>query len=251
MHRIHWSIYTILALVLINGCAAMLKAPSDDDARLVLHRMMAANEGLDQFKGLANIRMESEGRSQSGRIAFAAVTPDKMRIELLNAMGSPLTSLSADGERISVFSYVDQKRYRFRQSRTALEAIINIPIGIEDMQSLLAGKVPLPSYSFAKLMKGSTPNDILVLKNRWRGTVADLEVDRVDSRIKTLRKFDGDGELQYQIQWLQWKRVGAYRVPSRLVINTPSHERLIVNMGRFWPNAEVTPSTFLLDMQNK
>lgn len=247
----HLSICTILALVLINGCAAMLKAPSDDDARRVLDRVMAVNKGLDQFKGLANFRMESEGRSQSGRIAFAAVTPDKMRIELLNAMGAPLTSLSADGERISVVSYVDQKRYRFRQSRTALEAIIKIPMGIEDLQSLLAGKVPLPSYSFARLMDGSNPDDILVLKNRWRGTVANLEVDRVDCRIKTLRKFDAEGELQYQIQWLQWKRVGAYRVPSKLVINTPAHQRLIVNMGRFWPNAEVAPSTFLLDMQKK
>lgn len=229
----------------------MLKPPSDDDARLVLHRMMAVNKGLDQFKGLANIRMESENRSRSGRIAFAAVVPDKMRIELLNAMGAPLTSLSADGERISVVSYVDQKRYRFRQTRTALEAIINIPIGIEDMQSLLAGKVPLPSYAFAKMMDGNNPDDILVLKNRWRGTVANLEVDRVDSQVKSLRKFDGEGELQYQIQWLQWKRVGAYRVPSKLVINTPSHQRLIVIMGRFWPNAEVAPSTFLLDMPKK
>lgn len=229
----------------------MLTPPSDDDAGPVLDRLTAVNEGLGQFKGLANIRMESEGRSQSGRIAFAAVTPDKMRIELLNAMGAPLTSLSADGEHISVVSYVDQKRYRFRQSRTALETIIRIPIGIEDLQSLLAGRVPLPSYAYAKLMDGSTTKDILVLKNRWRRTVANLEVDRRDSQIKAFRKFDGEGELQYQIQWLQWKRVGAYRVPSKLVIKAPSHERLVVDMGRFWPNVEVAPSTFLLDMQKK
>ena len=241
---------TIGAVVWLCGCSHMFKPPRDDaHARLLLDRLMQNNSALTQYKGLADIRMRVNGKSHSGRIAFAAVRPDKMRVELLNMMGTPLTSLSGDGDTVTIVSHGDRKHYRFRQTRTALASLIEIPIGIEDMQSLLAGRVPVPPHVSAQFVPDQAfgTDAAILLKNRWRNTVARIQVDQSTQHIKALRVTDPEGKLQYQIRWLQWEVVGGYRLPLKLVIESSAKQMLTLTMDRYWPNAKVSPATFVLE----
>jgi outer membrane biogenesis lipoprotein LolB len=241
----------IYLLVLSTGCVKLFKAPEDDAyARIVIGRLLAQNEELTRFKGLAKVKMTDEGRSRSGRIAFAAVRPDRMRVELLNTMGTPLTSLAGDGDHISILSHIDKKHYRIRQSRKALESVIHLPIGIEDLQSLLAGLVPLPPYAFARFEETDGPEDVVVLKNRWHGTVSRLRVDSRTHQIQNMQVFNGEGQLYYQIHWHQWHENGEFTMPSKVTIESLSHQSLELVMDRFWPNAQVAPSTFMLDLSH-
>lgn len=251
MCKLFVKLTVMFALFFATGCGHLFKPPVDEpEARRMVDRFQQANGELAQFKGLANIQMISDMQSQSGRIAFAAVRPDKMRVELLNMMGTPLTSLSGDGETITILSHGDQRYYRLRQTPTALESLIQIPIGIEDLQTLLAGRLPIPDH--ASVYSKSTDEDgqykWILFKNRWHGIVARLAVDRKTERIVTLEVIDDEGELQYQIRWLQWQVVGAYHIPSKLIIESASQQKLNMNMDRFWPNAVVAPSTFVLDI---
>lgn len=248
------TVFAMLAMVWLSGCGHIFKPPADDaGARAILERLMRHNSELTQYKGLAGIQIRMKGRSHSARIAFAAVQPDKMRVELLNLMGTPLTSLSGDGEMVTVISHGDQKRYRFRQTRTALSKLIEIPIGIEDLQSLLAGRVPVPphvSVQSATNSQNETDEEI-VLKNRWGDTVAKLQTDAAARHIKTLRVMDSEGALQYHVLWAQWREIDGYRLPSELIIETADNHRLTLTMDRFWPNAKVAPSMFVLEPKGK
>lgn len=243
-------IIVISAMAMMNGCSHLFRPPEDDaHARMLLEHLLQNNSALTQYKGLAGIHMRMNGRSQSGRIAFAAVQPDKMRVEVLNMLGTPLTSLSGDGNNVTILSHDDHKQYRFRQTRTALASLIEIPIGIEDLQNLLAGRVPVPPHVSVQSLSGrpDTCDVILVLKNRWNGVVARLQMDQTNNDAKSLRVLDFSGELKYQILWLQWKKVGRYRVPAKLVIESPAKQKLTLTMDRYWPNAKVPPSTFVLE----
>lgn len=254
-------VYKVLAKLIViimvasaTGCGHLFKPPVDDPkARLMVDRLQQVNSELEQFKGLANIQMISDLHSQSGRIAFAAVKPDKMRVELLNMIGTPITSLSGDGETITILSHSDQRYYRLRQTPTALEALIQIPIGIEDLQSLLAGRVPIPRHAtvHSKSTDTDSQNQWILFKNRWHGVVARLAVDRRTERIETLQVIDHEGELQYQIRWLQWQVTGPYNIPSKLFIESASKQKLTLKMDRFWPDAVVAPSTFVLDLSRR
>jgi len=237
-----------MIIAVLNSCAGIPgPTPEDENARLIIARLAHRNDGLTQFKGLANIRMTSEGQTRSGRVAFAAVQPDKMRVELLNTVGIPLTSLSGDGEYIVIRSHGDNKYYRFRQSRTALASVIQVPIGIEDLLSLLAGKVPFPAYTFAQMVAVDKDNEVIVLKNRWRGRVARLTVDSKSQQMMNMQVFDSQGERLYQIEWLGWEEVGTFRIPSKLMIESLPDQRLTLTVDRYWPNVEVPQSTFVLD----
>jgi outer membrane biogenesis lipoprotein LolB len=250
LRRILASIIVIGAVVVISGCSHMFQPPKEDAyARMLLDRLLQNNSALKQYKGLAAIRLQMNGRSQSGRIAFAAVQPDKMRVELLNMLGTPLTSLSGDGDTVTIVSHDNHKKYRFRQTRTALASVIDIPIGIEDLQNLLAGRVPVPPRVSAQLLPApADASDVmLILKNRWDNVVARLQIDRTTHDIKALWALDSNGVLKYQIQWLQWKDVGGFRVPSKLVVESSASQNLTLTMDRYWPNANVPPSTFVLE----
>jgi outer membrane biogenesis lipoprotein LolB len=241
----------IYLLVVSTGCVKIFTVPEDDAyAQMILGRLLAQNEDLIRFKGLAKVKLNDEGRLRSGRIAFAAVRPDRMRIELLNTMGTPLTSLAGDGEHISILSHIDKKYYRIRQSRTALAPVIHLPIGIEDLQSLLSGLVPLPPYAFAQFEETDGSEDVVVLKNRWHGTVSRLRVDSRTHQIQKMQVFDGQGQLRYQINWYQWNLNGEFTLPSKLMIESLSHQSLELVVDRFWPNAQVAPSTFILDLSH-
>lgn len=241
-------------MVWLSGCGHLFKPPGDDpEARIILERLMQHNSALTRYKGLADIQMRMKGSSLSARIAFAAVRPDKMRVELLNMMGTPLTSLSGDGETVTVISHGDRKHHRFRQTRTALSKLIEIPIGIEDLQHLLAGQVPLPPHISAQPASERTNVDDpeIILKNRWGDIVARLKTDQTKRQIKTLQVLDRAGGLQYQVIWVQWREVDGFRVPSKLAIESAANQKLTLTMDRYWPNAEVAPSTFVLEPSAK
>lgn len=251
LRKIFMQLFMIYLLILLTGCAQLFKPPTDDAyARMVIERLLVQNEGLTQFKGMAKIQMKDEGRVRSGRIAFAAVQPNRMRVELLNTMGVPLTSLAGDGKHISILSHTDKKHYRIRQSRTALEPLIHLPIGIEDLQSLLAGRIRLPPHAFARFVETDGPQEVVVLKNRWHGMVSKLQVDAQTHKIKNMQVFDGEGRLHYQIQWHQWKERGEFILPTKVTIESISQQSLEFVVDRFWPNAEVAPSTFVLDLSH-
>jgi len=228
----------------------MFKPPGDDaDARILIDRLLQNNSALTQYKGLADISLRMNGKTHSARIAFAAVRPDKMRVELLNMMGTPLTSLSGDGETVTIISHGDRKHHRFRQTRTALKKLIEIPIGIEDLQSLLGGRVPVPPHTTVQFTKDRPDgaDSVILLLNRWNDIVARLQMDQTMQHIKSLWVLDPEGELQYQIQWIEWREVGGYRVPSKLNIESAASQKLTLSLDRFWPNAKVAPSTFVLE----
>lgn len=240
----------VSGMALLAGCGHILQPPKDDDhARMLLERLLQNNSTLTRYKGLAGVHTHINGKSQSGRIAFAAVQPDKMRIEVLNMMGTPLVSLSGNGKSVMLLSHDSRKFYRFRQTRTALAKLIEVPIGIEDLQNLLAGRVPVPPYVAVQSLpeRSGTSDAVLVLKDRWNGIVASLQMDPSTHGAKALRVLGPEGELQYGIRWIKWREVGGYRVPSKLVIESADSQQVTLTMDRFWPNANVTPAMFILE----
>lgn len=242
------------AITLLTGCGHLFKPAEDDPKALkLLGRLLTVNSTLTQYKGVANIQMQLNGRVHKGRIAFAAVQPDKMRVELLNMLGTPLTSLSGDGNTVTIISHGDQKRYHFEQTRTVLEILIKIPIGIEDLQNLLAGRVPIPPHALVKSPAGDGGDQdaVVLLKNRWHGLVAILQLDSQAQQIHSMRVIGPEGKLQYQVSWIRWREVGGYSVPAKLIIESPDKQKMTVSVDRYWPNAKVPPSTFVLESAKK
>ena len=236
----------IFQVLFFAGCAHLMPIPEDQaDARQLVDRLNHNSDNISQFKGLAQIRLVSNGRVVSGRIAIAAVAPDKMRVEWMNPMGQPVSSLIADGKTIALLSRIDNTHRRLRQSATGLEPLIHMPVGIGDLFDILTGSVPLPVDTFVQIKQALSEPDTLIVKNRWNRTVADIRVDRTACRPQSMRFYNGQDELQYQIRWLQWRQDGkGHDLPIRIEFQSDDSQQLNLTMERFWPNAPVPLSLF-------
>lgn len=238
----------MVCVFLFSGCVHLLPPPEDDlSARQVLERLADSNTGLTHFKALGHIRMESADGSRSGRVAVAAVIPRKLRADWLNMMGQPLTSLVGDGEIIRIWTPADARVHRLRQSPKALAKLIGIPLGIEDFQNIIIGRPPLPPHTAVQIRESHDHVDILSLQNRWREVVAMIRVDRSSGRILAMKVFDGHGRLQYETQWLQWRRQGKYLLPVKIKVESYAQDRLSLTVDRFWPDTDIPPSAFVLE----
>jgi hypothetical protein len=236
-----------LTLAVTGGCSWILEPPSDDPgARRLVEQAATANADLYSLKGLAQVQVDDKRRRIAGRIAIAAVFPDKIRLEWLSSLGQPLTSFAGNGAIITVVSRGDGKFYRLRQSRTALDTVVHIPIGIEELLSAMAGRPSVPQFEAAQLTAAQNGLVQIALISRWRRTLANLTIEQQQQRVTAMRAFNDDGEWRYAVQWLEWGTCGAYVLPQRVEITVPSGAGLVVTLDRCWTDVEIDPEMFTL-----
>lgn len=245
MKHLFYSGLILLALAWFQGCAWLVAPPVDDgQARGTLDRLMAQNSRMTQFKGLLNARVHTQGRSITGRVAVAAATPNQLRLEWLSPLGRPLTSMAGNGKKLTILSYADNEHHTLRQTPTVLKNLIHVPIGLEDLLTLLSGRPVVPEFHAVQEIEADIGIG-LRLKNRWRRTLADMHIGP-DGQLTDEQVFDAEGNLLYRIRWRQWQTIQAYFVPKRLIIATATGESVDITIRRLIPDADLTPSIFEL-----
>jgi outer membrane biogenesis lipoprotein LolB len=234
-------------ILMLLGCATLWGPPGEDpEARRIIDALLQQNEQLMQYKALANVTLRANGKAFSGRVALAANLPDKLRLEWLSALGQPLTRLAGDGRQISIEVSGESEIRHLSQTPAALESLIEIPIGIEDLQSLATGRVNLPDFVSAQVQRRDPQRVVVVLKDRWHRSLAEIDTEPDTHRILRLEYLDRDGSMVYTIHWRQWQQSGIYTIPKHVELTAANQGRLTFSMARFWPDADVPASAFQL-----
>ena len=235
------------AIVILTGCATLLKPPQDDaEARKMIDTALQHNDELSHYKALANVLVESGGRKISGRVALAAAVPNRMRLEWLSSIGQPLTRLVGDGRYISISRHGETGIRRIPQTPNALERLIKLPIGIAELQSLITGRLKLPDFVSASILTRDDQLVTIALKNRWHRIVATVSIEPLNGRLNRFEYFSQAEAPVYTIHWNQWQQAGNYKVPKDAVLFTHSGHQLALSKIRFWPDVELPLSTFEL-----
>ena len=242
-------VLVVLSMVFLNHCAWLVAPPADDQAaRQLMNSLAARNAGLEQVKGLLNLRLEAKGRVLTGRAGWAAAVPDRLRIEWLNMMGQPVASLAGDGQTLTIHNYHENTIHHLRQSRSVLDQLIHLPIGIEDLVAVLVGRPLMPAYVAAQEKPLNEDERTIVLKNRWHMPLTRFWFNGAGELLRQ-EVYEPDGALRYRLKWLAWNKSGAYTVPKKVLVETDSGDTLTLSMERFLPNAQFQPETFVIKGQ--
>ncbi len=237
----------VLLILAVHGCGWMAGPPQQDpEADALLDRWGGNNATLKQVKGFMRIQMDTSGSRLSGRAGWAAVFPDRIRIELLSFLGQPLMKFAANGKHIVVIVTGEEKPHFFTQRPGALEKIIYIPMGIEDLLKILKGCPPATGYVAAQLRNRDGRSGRVVLLDRWHSPVAELKGDD-DGSIHEMVTFDSGGALLYRITWRGWMLSKGYRIPKEIEIVTGKGDRLSLLVDRFYPNSPVSNELFEME----
>jgi outer membrane biogenesis lipoprotein LolB len=235
--------------IALTGCATLWPPPQEDvEARRLIDRVRNHNPHLIRYKALANVFIDTNGKTLSGRVAMAAVLPDRLRLEWLSAVGQPLTRFAGDGSQITISVPGEVRVRRMPQRSAALEPLIQIPIGIRVLQSLATGRPQLPEFAAAQIDSRDDQRVVIALKDRWHRRLATIEVESDRSRLLRMEKLDQYEAPVYFIDWKKWKPAGPHEIPERVALTTPSGQRLELSVARFWPNVDVPSSLFQLTL---
>lgn len=242
--RLYLPIVWSALLIAINACGWLVEPPQHDgEADILLKQWSGHNETLRRAKGLMRIDISASGRTLAGRAAWAAIFPDRIRIELLSFLGQPLMKFAADGNTIAVDVHDGEPPYRTDQKPGALEKIVDIPFGVADLLNVMKGCPPTVLFAAAQLRPEKDDRKRVVLLNRWHQPVAEL---RASARglIQEMAAFDGDGALLYRIAWKSWGQKGGYTFPGKIEVVSRRGERLSLQVDRLFPDVPVSKEMF-------
>lgn len=232
----------------MSGCGWIAGPPEQDPmAQDLIEQLTLKNQNLSRFKGITHIRLVSAQGNLSGRAALAAIYPDRIRVEWLTFLGQPLMRFAADGKSVVIDLHDENQMYRVKQSATALQKLIQIPIGIEDLLKILKGAPPLPEYAAAQMRPAEAQETKVALIGRWHVLKGELKT-AADHTIEEMTAFQNDGAVSYRVRWKDWRQQQGYELPRDIEITAGTGDTLSMVIDRVYPEVPVLPELFQLEV---
>jgi hypothetical protein len=216
-----------------------------------LGRLLALVTNLQQtpssFKGLGTITLPGVRRA---RVAWAGLSPDRLRVEIFGVPGFPAASLAVNGSQAFLLQRNPPAYHRQDAGSLDLSRILTVPVTLDDLFRLLGGGIPARSYRDASLQerRGEGAGGPVLLFRRWLGTTAQtVAFDAETLRVTETAVFDIFGRLSYRILFSPPGRGPEVGVPVGGTAVTGDGRHFSLSVERFWRQAAVDPSAFVLE----
>jgi len=239
------------SVILMSGCG-ILKQPftpveMTPETRQLLSRLTHENAALATFKGIGTIHVSTrEGSRWAARVAWIGEAPDKLRLSVLNVGGLPTATMAADGHTFFLASQGSKKIFKTRESNPSLHRMIGIRLKTREAIQILGGRVPVRDSDDATLETDArTGEAVLTLSNRWGRVLEKIYFSDDRETVTSIEMFDSSGELLYASDFSNLQVVDGFKMPFNIEI-TDKSDRLLLQVQKYWPQAIVEPSTFIL-----
>lgn len=239
-----------------SACSTMQKGeshPSDSNipAKQFIENISKINNKLDTFQGVGKFRLHSKQGALTSRVAWIGDNNGKLRIEVLGLAGRSQTSFATDGKWFYAITRSPLRFHKIRSKNASLDSLISIPIKIDDLRRLLAGKIPVYSHHSSFVRQDRPGNGyVLVLKKRWMGIVEKIYLDSTGSQVLKLEIFNTAGTLIYAVVFQGYRTVQGYRVPSKLLISDAADATFDLEIHKFITDIKLADSAFVLEPLN-
>jgi len=249
-------IILLISLLSIFGCArtpAPLVIPDDffepgGNARIddILAELGSNSLGFNTFKGIGYLRLwKSGGAPYGGRMAWAAERPDRLRVELMDLSGKPVLSWVGNRQLMQMLSISDGQFHEFRGDSLDLGRWASVPVTIEQMVTILSGKIPLILHRYRRMEeKGGEIS--LTLYDERLNRVQTIRSEASPLGEKSFSVWDSRGTLQYEARITGNTPSTAHPGPAFIQVTNGAGSGLSIEVSNFWPNAAVTDSLFHL-----
>jgi len=247
----------ICAMVLFAGCGSLFRQPeypaqaaARAEARVTISSLSSRNERLKNFKGIGKIKVRQNQKIRIDEtIAWVASETAKINIVVL-VSGHPVLKMASDGKWLYYYE-VREGRPLYKKmpaSAGSLKRVTALPITIADIIDLLAGRVPLREHHSAFVEPtASGKGYVLVLKRRWWGVIEKVLLDETKSQVHQVEFYTRTGSLAYRARFEAMQTIGGYQVPTELNITDGDGIDLQLEVNRYWADAVVSPSMFVLN----
>ncbi|MCF8045477.1 MAG: DUF4292 domain-containing protein [Desulfarculaceae bacterium] len=243
-------IFFLLAALVYSGCASIKPQQtykSDKEALETADRLRGFNRKIKASKGTGFLTIEKKNRRVRYRIAWAAKSPDQARITLISS-GIPVETLLFNKNRITLYSHTGQHTLKtYKTDNPSLERVLSVPVRINDIISVLTGKIPVKPFDHARFEDNGSKkrNRLILLRSRSDNRTQRLVMEP-DGRIREYGFLKSPEQLTYRLRFAEFKKFSSCGIFTRLTIANESGESLVFRIHSFQKNPDVKDSVFNL-----
>ena len=244
----------IYTLIYLSACSAIHRLPPGERAT-AQHRAAAAiqklshiNSRLTSFKGIGRIRLAEPNKpTLSERVAWIGSLPNKLAIAVL-VSGRPVVKIAADGDYLYAIE-LQRPSDTYRKIKTSdprLERLIRIPATVGDINTILAGRIPIRDHSRAYLKSSPSNGELVLVLENWWTVVQKVYLNEFDFTAQRFEIFRRNGTLLYQGEITETQTIQGYRVPFHVRMSNDNGIILQLHIERFMADVPVEPEMFIL-----
>jgi hypothetical protein len=252
-------------LFIISACSApsnRLALPDGahevDGAERLVETLKGLNAGLQTYKGIGKLALDTPAGPQKTRIAWVGAAPGKLRVEVLaQPGGQPFFSIASDGQWFYAIAHPNDRFIKKKATRSSLKRLIAIPVGPRDVFTLLTGRVPILPYATARLYayppadgsvttEACTAPRLILTLTPANGRYLSQKIHLVGERVQQIEYFDRSGNFLYRTILKDVQAVNGYLIPKQLFFSDDNQASARIEVERCWTNVAVAPSVFQL-----
>lgn len=235
-------------ILVISGCSPLRPATDplqDKQAFFLATRARAFNQDITASKGTGWARLETQTKTETFKIAWAAVFPDKIRITFLLS-GLPVETIISTGETITFLSHTGKHSKQLYHSKDPdMMNYIKVRVKMSEIILVLLGRFPLQPFDDAYFSPLDSSLSTITLKQKERSMAAQyLHFD--GTRINGLKSMDNAGKMLYEMTILNYQTHDFGDIPATIEIKDPDNRKLMLELTGFQPNPPVKESVFRL-----
>lgn len=241
-------IYSIVFLLITSSCASLRPDTDpllDKKAFLLSTQARSMNQHIITSKGTGWIRLETKKKMDRFKIAWAVVSPHKIRLTFLLS-GLPIETLVANGKEITFFSHTgDHSTYTHHSKNPDMKDYILVPVKLSEIISVLLGRLPIKPFNDAWFSPSDTSLSTIILTQNRKGGTQSVQFN-INGEINRLKTTTASGKLLYEMTLLNYKAFDSVSIPVKMEIKNRDNRKLTIEITNFLPNIAIKDSVFQL-----
>jgi outer membrane lipoprotein-sorting protein len=200
------------------------------------------------LKGIARIKVESPDKKFSVKEIVIAKRPRCLRLETLSPLGRPEFYAVTDGSDLFLFSPSENKFYRGTASPEHVSLFIPLALSLEEMVSILMGKVPLIDYDAEQVeCEDGGGFWIVSLAAKDGRSKQVLKISMQNKKVVETETYGQGGVLIFSGEFGNYQKIGETLVPGEIIVSMPRDKtRVTVRYKNIELFSEIDPDEFRL-----
>ncbi|NWH04286.1 LolA family protein [Desulfobacter latus] len=239
-------IFLFFVILTGSGCALLghqFGKQTDAHAEDIINRIQAFNAQISTSKGTAELMLARGFRNQKYKIAWAAQSPNRLRMTLLMS-GHPVETIASTGQWVTFVSHTGtHKPHSAVSTDPDLDPYINIPLRLSELVSLLLGKVPGRPFDRAWVLP-EQPGTVFASQS-FSSEIQEW-VTNESGRTIRYRVLDKDKNIIFGIWYSQFFNRDNFILPRMITIKDGAQNVIKIYLKNIMPNIPVKESVFRL-----
>ncbi len=167
-------------------------------------------------------------------------------MEVLDPYGRPEMSLAGNGRKLHILSHSEGRYRKIKSTDPSLKRLVSVPIRFAEIIALLSGRVPVAEHVTALAVKEMS-RPVLILVDSNAGPVQKIYFRQGGMDVMGMERFKSNGSLIYKVALDDPRTINGHTIWFHMTVTTETDNTgFQLDIGRYWPGVEVSPSVFEL-----